>query len=85
MNQEPLGVQWNANRDELQFNIGDVISTMEEMEPTKRDVASRRLACCHIFQDVLSTTIQGKDWLGRPSDRKSAREVETAPLNYEGI
>ena len=35
-----LGVQWNANRDELQFNIGDVISTMEEMEPTKRDVAS---------------------------------------------
>ena len=34
-------MQWNANRDELQFNIGDVISTMEEMESTKRDATAR--------------------------------------------
>ena len=87
-----LGVQWNANRDKLQFNIGDVISTMDEMEPTKRDVASATARFFDPLGVVSPVAISFKmfcqqllDWLGRPSDRKSAREVETAPLNDEGI
>ena len=35
-----LGVQWNVDRDEFQFDFQDIISAMEDLEPTKRDVAS---------------------------------------------
>ena len=35
-----LGVQWNVNKDRFQFDIRDVIHVMEDLKPTKRDVAS---------------------------------------------
>ena len=35
-----LGVQWNVDRDEFQFDFQDVISAMEDLEPTKSDVTS---------------------------------------------
>ena len=35
-----LGVPWNVDEDEFQFDFQDAICTMEHLEPTKRDVAS---------------------------------------------
>ena len=35
-----LGTEWNVNQDHFQFDIRDVVGSMEQMEPTKQDVAS---------------------------------------------
>ncbi len=35
-----LGVQWQVAQDKLQFDIGDVAETMENLEPTKRNLVS---------------------------------------------
>ena len=88
-----LGVLWNAVRDDLQFNISDVVNGMEDLQPTKRGVASATarffdpLGFCltshHTLQDVLRGAVQGKDWLGRGSVWKSSREVESSALNDE--
>ena len=49
-----LGVPWNVNQDELQFDIRDVVSTMEDSAPTKRGVAS---ATARFFDPVSPVTI----------------------------
>lgn len=35
-----LSVLWDVIRDDLQFNISDVISGLEDLQPTKRGFAS---------------------------------------------
>ncbi len=35
-----LGVQWQVAQDKLQFDLGDVAETMENFEPTKRNLVS---------------------------------------------
>ena len=35
-----LGIEWDVNHDNLQFNVGEVATTMENLEPTKRGVVS---------------------------------------------
>ncbi len=38
--QKILGVEWNVASDNLQFDIGEVVTAMENSEPTKRSVVS---------------------------------------------
>ena len=44
-----LGVQWNVDKDEFQFDFQDVINAMEDFKPTKRDVVS---ATAQIFDPL---------------------------------
>ena len=59
-----LGVQWNVSLDELQFDTREVTQTMEDLEPTKRNIVSitaKFFECCisshHTLQDVLSEVV----------------------------
>ena len=52
-----LDVQWNVDRDEVQFDFRDVITTMEDLEPTKRNVASATAQFFDPLSIVATVTI----------------------------
>ena len=61
--QKILGVEWNVASDNFQFDIGEVVTAMENSEPTKRSVVTKFfdplgiVSSYHPSQDVCSTAL----------------------------